>query len=616
MKIMAGVRDLTDGDSAGLLTRVGSGGILGRRALNDPLADHLRPAEDVRYVLCNKRGPSVDGDPAPEPGSDYRALAAVTDLRVLFVAGRPDGDRTRDVHLSELVEAGAESEGLLSSALTLDAGARSYRFVCRGDTGPVAEYVDGAVADWGAIERRLDDAAAAVETAADAAAADDYGAALDALGAVEPRLAEAEDRAADLGPGADAAVTRRAGAVGRRHARARRRVLAGKAGTVHADAQTAWAERDYERAASRYETAVESYRGALAIEGPDPGDATLRARLSGAVRELTVLSAAPVADADTARRRAEAADRAGDAATAWETALRRYREALGLNWSGERRFRVDREAVRERAAEAAGGAVRAHRDAAAGWRTAGDDIASGQGRTEWSARESYERAREHLDRALDLAREVRPDAVDGIEADREALDRRLAGGRAGPPAPAVTPAGAGEQADDAVAGAADSDGWAAGVGLPDGLAPVATRPEGAGAAEEVPAAVERVRAAPDTAAAAAELADLDREELCEVVAAAWAERGWETTTAGTDAYDRLAVDGDVRLLWVVHEPEGAVGPAAVDRRASAREVFPEAAATLVTTGAVPPETRERAAEAGLEVVEAAGVAASLRGRDP
>lgn len=131
-----------------VLTDTGTGGLFGSKLLADqPLAGHLRGSETARYVLRNKSdGVTIeDGESSrvAEPGDDYQALAAVTDVRVVFVVGRPDGDLTYAVPLADVVRVETESGMVTDEMWLTTTDDTRYGFACRGDLAEVAAAVDG-----------------------------------------------------------------------------------------------------------------------------------------------------------------------------------------------------------------------------------------------------------------------------------------------------------------------------------------------------------------------------------------------------------------------------------------------------------------------------------------
>ena len=93
------------------------GGILSRAVLaDDPLIDYLHDEEVLQYLLAGAAAPTIvrggGADPIQTEGS-YRTLLAVTDARLLVVAGSGDGDRAVSLPYEE-VAAIEHSAGVLT----------------------------------------------------------------------------------------------------------------------------------------------------------------------------------------------------------------------------------------------------------------------------------------------------------------------------------------------------------------------------------------------------------------------------------------------------------------------------------------------------------------------
>jgi len=650
---MARIRDLTGKDSVDILHRTeASGGLFGAGALTDrPLADYLSDDEVARFLLWNKHaGVTVDGpdgERAIEPDDDHRTVALLTDRRVRVVAGRAAGDETVSVPLADVFDAASESAGLLTSRLVVEtADGRRVVFPCRGDLDPVVETLLDDGSAWAHAERLLEDADAAVDRAREHLDAGRHENAIAAMDDAEAYWAEARDglesvhEAAVDGLAERVAVRREIGAGIRREARA------GAGATAHVTAQTAWERREYERAAAAYERAIESYRASRGLPGDVPPDEALDRRIAGAAGERAVLRAAPVADAEAAAGAAAAAADPGDAAEAWERAHERARAALELEWGESgRRFVGDRREIQASAATAADSAIGARLAAARQWLAAGDRVASADGPE--AARQIYDRAGVHLDRAESLARRVLPQRVADVESRQASLEGRLdgsidpgaeaadaplpvdavldvldeAGADADPAVdpPARTPVRAGSDgthaappstnADARDPGQASEDGRADGadrVADSDGAAPVGL---GDDAGALAGADVERE-------ALVAALRDLDGTALAALVADVWQDRGWSTSlfaAADSAVYDVLGIDraGGSRLaLWTVPgDADATVEPAVLERMATTRARGQgDGQVALVTTAPVPAATRRRASALDVPIVDVEGLA--------
>jgi len=686
---MGKVIDFTDGQGdRAVLQQTESEGLLGGLLLADrPLSSYLVADEQPKYLLQNKKSGlavvSDGGTETLEPGGDYQALALATDLRLLVVVGRSDGDLSRSLSLSEIVEADVDS-GLRSSTLTIEtlSGDR-WEFTCKGDPAAAATYLEDAAQAWANAGRLLDDLEAAVDEATQQMSVAEYEEAAEAIAEADRTIRTAVTRAGEVGPAARAKVAERAAGIRERLRDIRREIHAQVAAQAHARAQQHWREDEYEDAASAYESAISSYESALDIDGSAPSDDQLRSRLRGATGERELLRVGPLVDAEASRRRAAAFTDSEAAAEQWEQALEGYRELLGLDWGGDQReFVVNRERIREQTVELSDDAIDDHLDAGVQWLEPGDELAVDG--SDYEADELYKMARHQFEQAHQLATEVRPGRVDETEAAIEAVETRLDGERPREVVPSdpittefdqgveETPDEAekdidweestvelsGEAEGDAVAQTDEAaDGEFAGLSFPsaveedvqsdessapetsfgdegtadetdhsdseeassvldeiqsrkgggrdeeqtpeeprtDGAVPVGgedrSGPSSPPAAErDAPASRGSVSVSPR------ELRTLTDEELTELVAAIWADSGWETQLFedGADAtYDVVATRGtgggtERTLLWTIQRRDGGdVGEALLRRCATTLDNSPSAdRGVVVTTGGV------------------------------
>lgn len=431
---MARIYDLTDQDSIqGTILTGGSVRLLSASVLAaEPPASYLFDYEDPQYALRNKtkgvtvvRGPKID---EIKPGSDFQALAVVTDVRVIFLVGAATGDVVKSVSHDEIVTIRADSEGMLKSKLQMETVEDDrWLFSVRGDASEVADYIDDAAQTWTNASRLVDEARDRIDASRESLDDRDFEAARDVLEDVTGRLEIARERVASIGDGARTALDLRATELRERLAQLRRDIAAMKGAEHHARAQTIWKDNhDFETAARHYDAAIAEYERALEADGTKPESGTLAARAEGAIREREILRAAPMADAKGAREVALAATDPETAAEEWMTALACYREAVTLDWGkSDREFVVERDLARERAAEATDEAIAAHVEAGEDWLVAGDRISTGGSQRE--ARQAYKRAREHFVKARDIAARLRQGRFKYLSERVETIDDRLAG---------------------------------------------------------------------------------------------------------------------------------------------------------------------------------------------
>lgn len=641
---MARVIDLTATDEAGaILERTKATGLLsGGSRSAEPLSTYLADGEVGRYLARNKaagltiEGP--DGERTMQPGGDFRTTALLTDRRLLFVAGRADGDETVPLPLADVIDVAVESSGLRTAELVIEAADdRTYRFPCRGDLEPMAATISDDAAAWSHAERLLEDADHDVGRARERLGMGEYDVAFDVLADADGRWAEALETLESVHEAAVRGLRERVDVRREMAAGLRRQIKADAGAGAHATAEAAWDERDYEAAARNYDRALAGYEEALDFTGSTPAAEQLRRRLAGVAAERAILERAPIADAETAKLRAQATDDADVRAAAWEEALERFRDALGLRWDGDGEFHVDTDETREAAAAAADAAIEARREAGRQWLAAADKLAATQGVE--AASRVYDRARAHFEDALGLARAVFPEREDEIEDLLAEIDRRQSGevDPADVPTDAPLPVDSVAEAldvlsddvelppagrDDAPAVAASNTSGAEASAGQEASGPVdaatAIDPpaedspdDGAGTAPPALGSFEDRSATVEPAALLPQLAAMQPTAFRELVADVWDARGWATTvftTSGAAVYDVLGAhegSGERLLLWTVQAPaDERLDQGVIERcRTTLDRSQGATRATVVTIGTVEETTRNRAAELDVEVVD-------------
>jgi tetratricopeptide (TPR) repeat protein len=619
------VIDLTDSaaESAAVLTETATGGFLGSKLLSGaPLGSYLDGDEDPRYVARNKtHGLAVAGEgplASLRPDDDYQAFLLVTDRRIIVVAGAADGDRHLTLELQDVVQASARSTGLRESTLRIETDAgQTLAFACRANLRTVAAAIDDAAQSWAGALRRLEEVAADLGDARDHIGAGEYNRAVAALAGVGNPLDSTLSVGRRLGPGAAAYIEPRVDAARRTLELRRRLALAGRAGTRHAAGQDAWNRGAFETAAEEYDRAVEDYEAALETPGLEPSDAALLARLRGAVAEREILRVGPVVAAETARERAQACTDPEAAAEAWETTIDRLHAALGLTWPTGGSFAIDSADLRERAAAASEAAIEARRETARRWLAAGDRIAARGHQAE--AIQAYERARPHLDRALELAEELFPQRVRELERAVGRLEDRVAGEGVpddAVPVEAPMPAALVERLDlDAVTDVASLHSAPRAESEDSSPADGEPATEATAADEGSDAASPTVEDPVDVAT----LESLDAAALRELVADLWAAEGWSTEQLSVTArgvYDVVGERGDPPervLVWVVPRAEAeSVGAPVVEGIATTRDRAETAdRAALVTTGRLRMSARRAASDSEVTVLDREALADRL-----
>jgi hypothetical protein len=403
----------------------------GKLLATRPLATYLEDSEEPRYGLRNKKsGVEISGPDRSErlsPDDEYQAVTLVTDLRVLFVIGRAVGDEVKEVPLTEIIEAKADSGRFRRSTLRLETlDEKTWEFACKSDTEPVASYVDEAAHIWANAQRLLDEVEDQIAAGRECLETDEPGKGHGELAGAQGKVDTALQRIREVGPAASERVESRGRRLSEELSAVKREVFAAEGANAHAEAQEAWENAEYEPSSESYESAVQAYERALESNGPVPSDEALRRRIRGVVGERELLRVGPLLDADTARRRAADTDDPEAAATEWERALDGYRELLSLDWGRDQRhFLVNRDRIREQTAAIADDAIEDHHEAGRRWLRSGDKLAT-QGQ-EREAMKVYRRAKNQFEQAHRLAREVKPEHVEKLESALVTVEDRLSG---------------------------------------------------------------------------------------------------------------------------------------------------------------------------------------------
>ncbi|MUV89255.1 hypothetical protein GJ629_04535 [Halapricum sp. CBA1109] len=377
----------------------------------------------------------------------------------------------------------------------------------------------------------------------------------------------------------------------------RRRAHATVGDAARRDARTAQDVGDYGDAVSAYADARDAYERALTYDGDRPDGESLRERLSSVHSEEAELATTPQSVAQAAYERADSRERPLPAARAYRVALDRYRELLGLSWGPTAFFVGDSDAIEERILDIVDGVVDA-RIAATRRALSAADTFEVRGATD-PALSACAVAEAHLEAARDAVTELAPDregvldvylgAVEDARERIESASEDETDGASGtvalpPPDDEEDVSAADERAADGVAAEDDTDEW------------TSLEPAGEDTLQE---------AGPDGLAASLEA--LDREACRRLVADTWQALGWETTVFGASSgkYDVMATvetPVDLRMaVWVVHDPEGALSPADIDRCAA--DQSPADVVSLVTTATVPEAVRERADDHGVKLLD-------------
>ena len=669
---MGTIIDLTDGQDHDILQTTEADGLFGGTYLDgQPLGEYLDDGEQPKYVLRNKKsGVTIDGDDerSLEPDSELQAFALVTDLRIIFVAGKQGGDDSLTVRLPDIVEVSSDS-GLRKSTLSVETLTDEvWLFPCSGDPAAVRQYLEEAAQIWANAARLLDDLEEALGVAEQELAADDPDAAREHLDGARETAETAIHRITEVGPAARRQISDRADEL-RGWLTDVERELAGSDGArAHSRAHSHWQHDEYEAAAASYDRAIEAYQQALDIDGSAPTTESLLSRLRGAAAERELLRVGPIVDADSSRRRAMALADPEDAAGEWERALDLYHDLLGLDWGkSDSEFVADRELIREQTTEIADDAINDHYEAGRQWLRSGDKLAV-QGRDK-QATQVYERAAEQFEQARRLASEVRPDWLDSAEDGIAATDARLDGSRPTEVVPTDpiefdpterdSEDGSDADADDS--GEATADGMA-GLSFHDSGSTATQSHESTPSTERAPpqfegdgqhseSVLDRIQAQKQTDHAStasdpvhqgestertgppptepvdsADLQDridrVDAAQLRALVARLWGAGRWNTSVldgAGQAVYDVVAVaaEADERLLlWTVAADGGPVDRKLITQCATTVEDSKKSdTAVVVTTGSITSAAQSAAEESNVRIVGRESLLGRLRDAD-
>lgn len=619
------------GTDADVLTETG-GGLIKRSLLKEePLAAHLDDDEEPQYVLRNKKqGFTIDRPDGTEeygPIGRYSGLSVVSDVRVLFVVGGRDKDRTVSVDMADVAAVHAD-DGVLGGVLVLETGDDvAYRFPCKGDLDDVVEYLDAATGIWRSAHKRVERAEQQLDKLREFFDSGDVDVVLAAVGEVRETLDAARDEAAPL-PAARDHVDERADGVEERLATLERRAYAEQAEQARERAHVRWDDHEYEAAFDHLDDAADAYESAATVDGDEPDDALLERRQETLDDERARLASAPVERAEHAVEVATAAENPDAAIDWWETAIERYETALSLDWGREkRRFDGDPDDLREQLADIARNLVGAYCDLAR-------DHLEGDEADEADA-DPADLAREALAQAEDVARERAPGALETVERVEEAIEADSAGESNAEADSAdedtdteADPAGADvaastrtvvENAPDSESGKAPAVNRRTHIDPGDTGGPADMSSNGStGSREEAPREDGNDDGEPDVVESvpesASERADesgvgdpgtVDSERFTALVAAVFREAGWTATlfeTSREGQYDLLAETDDpvgvTACVWTCHpETVEAVDAARIERYAAHLSRADEGDAAVVCSAApLSPTARERARE--------------------
>ena len=552
--------DNQEGKSTSVLTQTGKGGLLSSGYLRDDPASAYLDGETPVFVLTNqKRGVEIGRDRGEEhvtPGSGYRTIAAVTDRRLLVLVGdsgteRVDGDQQLSIPLPEIQSVTAES-GRRDATLTVEQSDGHTVAVHTAGSGleTVAEYVETAATAWRHVETTVDGVTRALVTALDRRDGGAYDDALDGAQAAADQLEDARQTArefADEWPGT--AMLERVRSVERRCENTEATVRVGRARQFADRGERHWREEEFEEAHDAYDRGMAEYDAARALPASAVEDADrIEAEARRLERTIERLEAAPLQAAIEADRAADDAEDPVAAADHLETAMDRYRRAMAVDEDAERRrFDGDPQDIEQRLSDVIESVTAERRKAGTDAKQAGEWYV---GTEEYDlAVEEFETAREQFGRAIEVASEHYPDAVDHLEADLATVEESLERVRAERD---------GEDREPAATEPDDEPNYDVTATIGAETDDETTHDEGAADDEAGNRDAETVEA---------QLRRLDGGRFGSVVGAVLSETGW--TVEATDGETLIAVQEspstERMLVRLYHRPDGEpVGPAAIE----------------------------------------------------
>nr|WP_282594293.1 restriction endonuclease [Halorientalis brevis] len=417
-----------------LLTGTGSGGVFASGYLRDkPLIEYLGESERVSHLLSNKkkgvRRETDDDSTAFTPGDDYRAIAAVTDTRVLFVVGGcDDGDEMFGVPYTEIEDV-KTNRGVLKKSVDVwtTSGVR-WRFYVRSsvDLRSAAEYLERAAVVWSRVESQLQHARKHIAAISDHTSERDHEAAREAAKNAREYVEEAQRKATELTEDRADAIWERIQLTEQRLDEGALNIHVSRAKADVASAERLWRQEQYNDAYDAYLAARNQYERALdlARERDLSVADDIRARADQVTQSIDRLSKSPLQRAEETFEEATAATELSTRVDLLADALEKYQSALVLDWGNDtQRFAGDSDEIRTTIEAVVDELVGARRELAdKHWRAGNWYSDAGQFD---QAREELTAAREHVDAALTVAEELKPGLTAELAAAKRELDADL-----------------------------------------------------------------------------------------------------------------------------------------------------------------------------------------------
>jgi|GEM_PF-747206 len=578
-------------ESASVLTETGKGGLLSSGYLRDePAEAYLHDETPVFVLTSQKRGVEIERDGSHEQvtsGSGYRTITVVSDRRIVVLVGDSshetvDGDQQLSVPFTE-IESVTSAGGRRGGTVTVEQSGGPTWTIHAGGSGldAVESFIERARQSWNHVETTLDGVRRALVDALDRRDKGEYDDALDAAQAAADQLQDAIRTARQFdSEWAGTAMLDRVVQVDERCKNTLATVRVGRARQFTDRAERRWREDDlegahdvYDRAHSEYEAIREVSAEVIEDWNRIEAEAT---RLESTIDRLEAAPLQAAIDADTA---ADEADDDRAAATHLETAIALYQDAIEVDRDApERRFDGDLAEIENRRAEVIEAATAKRRSVATDAKQAGEWYI---GTDQYDlAVEEFETAREQFERALDVATDHYPDAVDHLETDLAAVEESLERARAARDGAAVEPVET-ETTDDDPDYAVEAT-----IGTTE---------------NEVEEAIERAedeqiddrQSDRDETSRAGEnienhLRKLDADRFGAVVATVLGETGWtvEATTEDTVVVAKETPTAERMLVRLYHRPDGEpVTEAAIETCSDLRSERSNVDAVMMATSA-------------------------------
>lgn len=399
-----------------------------------PPADHLESDESLRHVLTNRAvGVEREGDEETvqlAPGDDHGALAIVTDRRLLLLVGdcpEREGDVAMPIPHEVVTTAEAETETLTERLVVETEADVAWAFTAReaGDAANAATFIADASDAWQAVEANLDAVEDARDRLENALEDDDWAAADEAIADARDGLGPMEAALADVAiDRLEEQVDPLAGEVDELAALRHRRA----ADTLADEAEAALADFEYQAGHERLQDAAEHAEQAAAlVENEDEAIADGGATVAATVERIEDLRAdlgrRPLSDAAAHHQRAVETEDETERIDALEDAFACYRNAASLVAAPDSPFEGDEAAAREDAVAVIEELLEARTEAAEKQRAAAEWEADTDHPK--AAYELYVEARDHLDRAVDLAEEYPPGDPEELRATLEDVESAM-----------------------------------------------------------------------------------------------------------------------------------------------------------------------------------------------